>query len=647
DPDGNIYISSLTPAQIQINGRDMRMSAADLATLLKNLPPNAISRIEIVRTPSARYDASSSGGVVNVVLKKGIRLGVTGSVTAGFQQGSYGNQFAGFNLNNNDGKTRSFVNLNYNRRNNYERIATDRLFAPDSLLQQMAYTVYPGSSLSMNSGLTRELGTKWTLELDLNLNRNTFSNQTENGSRIETVSTRQTLSDNLTRVDNTGRSWNLGTGVETKYKIDTLGSEWTTDTYFYHSESDNDQTFRTESFSPFAGTFGGDGIVGNERSFLTLRTDWKQKWNARWVFETGVKTTTLHFRNAADYFREFGGDRSKDAARTSAYRYQETIHSGYLQASKTLGKDLVLKAGTRLENTRMTGRQRIPFDTTFRIRRTDLFPYLYLSKSLFKIAGYDLRGYLVYRRTIVRPGYEQLNPFPRYVDAYLTESGNPRLRPQFNRNYEANISVDERPIVAVGINETTDIFTGVIYQADSARSQALRTIDNVGRNREWYFRGIGAIPPGKKYFFVAGAQYNHNFYRGQYENRPLSFRRGTWTFFTYHTLKLGTRSVATLNGFLRLRGQQQFYELGSFGALNTSINRKFLRDKLILTLSMNDMFFTNQNTFRILQGTIDANGTRVADSRRFGLNIRFNFGIRKKEEKSDPFDTPSAEGQQP
>src|SRR5690242_5891074 len=69
DQDGNIYINSLTPASVQINGRDMKMSAEDIATMLKNLPPNSIARIEIVKTPSAKYDASGSGGIVNVVLK--------------------------------------------------------------------------------------------------------------------------------------------------------------------------------------------------------------------------------------------------------------------------------------------------------------------------------------------------------------------------------------------------------------------------------------------------------------------------------------------------------------------------------------------------------------------------------------------------
>ena len=290
-----------------------------------------------------------------------------------------------------------------------------------------------------------------------------------------------------------------------------------------------------------------------------------------------------------------------------------------------------------MENTYMKGRQIIPSDTTFSIERTDLFPYIYLSKTVMKIAGYDLRAYLVYRRTINRPVYEQLNPFPRYIDQYLSETGNPSLRPQFNQNYEANISVDERPLLAIGVNDTKDIFTNVIYQSDTSQSQAYRTYDNLGKNKEWYFRALGAIPPGGRYFAVLGTQYNHNFYEGLYENKPLAFKKGTWTFFTYQTFKIDKLSVITINGFIRLKGQQQFYELGTFGALNGSINRRFFKEKLVLTLSMSDMFFTNKNTFTISQGSITAFGTRESDTRRVGFSLRYNFGIRKKEENGNIF----------
>ena len=615
----------------------MRMSTADVATMLKSLPPNSISKIEILKTPSAKYDANSSGGIVNVVLKKGVKIGMTGSINGGFQQGTYGNQFIGFNLNNNTGKKTSTFNFNYGKRNSYEKIITNRIFNTDSILGQKAFTKYPGNTLYTAFGITWELGKKWELTYDGSLNYNNFHNSSGNDNSIEKISISQLLSNSINNVNNDGHSLSLGSGFETKYKIDSIGSEWTNDVFYTHTNNKSDQGFTTNYYSPIVRFFSGDGTADNERHHFTARSDLKLKMKNKFTFESGVQSTIHSVMNVTNYFREANGVRTKDLSRTNTFDYNQNINAFYLQGAKTIGKDFVAKFGTRLENTNIKGQQTIPDDTSFSIHRTDLFPYIYLSKSLMKIAGYDLRAYLVYRRTISRPNYEQLNPFNRYVDEFLTETGNPSLRPQFNQNYEANVSVDERPILAVGINDTKDIFTNVVYQSDTSQSQAYRTYDNLGENKEWYFRGLGAIPPGGRYFFVLGAQYNHNFYQGLYENKPLSFKKGTWTFFTYQTFKIDKRSVITLNGFLRLKGQQQFYELSTFGALNTSVNRKFLKEKLIVTVSLSDMFATNKNEFSLKQGSVDASGFRQSDTRRFGINLRYSFGIRKKEENTNMF----------
>jgi hypothetical protein len=641
DQDGNVYLSSMSPASIYINGREMKMSAADIATLLKNLPPNAISRIEIMRTPSAKYDASGTGGIVNIVLKKGVKIGMTGSATAGMQQGVYGNQFLALNINNSDGKKSSFINLNYSGRNSFEEIVTDRIFAPDSMLAQKAFTKYPGSSYFGSVGVTNSLKKNWDIDYGGSISYNDFNNNTENLSAIKKISTSDTITNNLNNVNNKGYSLNIRNGFEFTKKLDTLGSQWDNDIFHNYTQNKSDQVFSTIYYSPFLFFTGGDGSGDNKRNLFTAASDLKLKMKYRFTLETGVKTSLLHFKSITNYFKEAGGTRTKDNSRTNTFNYNENINAFYFQGSKTFLKNIILKAGARLENTNMEGKQTIPSDTSFAIHRTDLFPYVYLSKKVMSIAGYELRSYLVYRRTITRPVYEQLNPFPRYVDQYLSEVGNPSLRPQFTTNYEANISVDERPLLAIGFNKTSDIFTNVVYQADSSQSVAYRTYDNLGKNKELYLRGLGAIPPGKKYFFVVGGQYNHNFYEGLYENKPLSFKKGTWTFFTYHQLKLDKRSQFTLSGFVRLKGQQQFYELSHFGALNASLNRQFLKQKLIVTLSMNDIFYTNQNDFTIKQGSINANGNRRADTQRFGINVRYNFGIRKKEESNDLFNIES------
>lgn len=635
DQDGNIYLSSTTPAKVYINGREQRMSAADIATILKSLPPNAIASIEIMRTPSAKYDASGSGGVVNVILRKGIRIGLTGSLNTGLNQGRYGNQFIGFSLNNNNGKLSSYINVQASKRNSFEELITNRQFAQDTALNQDALTKYPANSYYLGYGFNYALTDKWEVNYDGRFTYNNSKTNSSNESIIRKISNGQVANNNIAFIYNTGKSYSINQGFNVKYKIDSAGSEWTTDLSFTYSPNNTGQIFTTNYLAPSVSIYNGDARIENNLNFFSANTNLTKKFSKKLTFETGLKTSVVNFDNSNNYFRGINGSRVKDNIRTGAYNYNENINAAYLQASKDFN-GIILKFGTRVENTNMRGNQLVPKDTSFSINRTDFFPYVYLSRNLMKVAGYDLRAFLVYRRTITRPAYENLNPSPRYIDPYLFESGNPSLRPQFTQNYEANISVDERPILAFGVNDTKDIFNQVVYQADSNKSQAYRTYVNLGKNKETYFRALGAIPPGRTYFFVAGVQYNHNFYQGYYENKPLQFNRGSWRVFTYHSLKFSPNTIIALNAWVFLKGQIQFYELSTFGQLNMYFSQQFYKKKLTVSLSGQDIFYTNKNEFVLTQGSINATGERKSDSKRFGVNLRYSFGIRKKEEAKVP-----------
>jgi hypothetical protein len=77
--------------------------------------------------------------------------------------------------------------------------------------------------------------------------------------------------------------------------------------------------------------------------------------------------------------------------------------------------------------------------------------------------------------------------------------------------------------------------------------------------------------------------------------------------------------------------------------LNFSVTQQLMNKKLTLTASVNDIFFTNRNEFALKQGSINAYGVRQSDTRRFGLNLRYNFGIRKREERNNLFNVESPE----
>jgi len=630
DQDGNIYLNGLTPAGVQINGRDLKMSASDIAILLKSLPPNSIQKIELIRTPSAKYDASGGGGLVNIVLMKGVKLGVNGSLNTGFAQGVYGNQFIGFNLNNNNDKLNSYVNAQYSNNDNYSITNTDRTITLDSVLKQQARALSPNNSISVGYGFGKTIKEKWELNYDGRMSQNKFDNTTNSESFLHQISLNQNSGNLKSYVDNKGTNNFINQSFRVKLKLDSVGGEWVNDFSYNFSNSNADQNYSNVLLSKNTST-GGNGNYGNDRNYYTFQSDIKKKGFGL-SLESGIKTSILYFDNHSNYTKTVLGLLAPDPFRTSLFNYTEQINAGYIQASKTWGP-IVLKVGTRVEQTIMQGHQLVPKDTTFSLNRADAFPYVYLSRKILMIMNYELRGFLVYRKTISRPSYDYLNPFAKYIDPFLYEIGNPNLKPQFTSNYEANISVDDKPLFAYGVNETTDIFTNVVYQSPTNKQVSYRTYDNLGKSKETYFRIIGVIPPGKKYFAVLGTQYNRNNYTGFYEGKPIVFNRGTWAIFTFQSFKIDGLSTITLNGFWRINGQQQFYELSNFGTLNTSINRQFLKKKLIITASYNDFLFTNKNHFELHQGTQNAIGYRESDTRRVGISLRYNFGFKPKENK--------------
>ena len=640
DQDGNAYLNSTTPATIQINGREVKLSAADLASLLKSLPANSIVKVEILRTPSAKYDASSSGGIINVVLKKGIKLGTNGTVNAGFFQGKYNTKFGGFNINKGSGKVNSSLSYNYTDRDNFEELNSNRFSKTDtSSINQRAYTRYPGNNHFIKMGVDYEVNKKLTIGYDGRSSFNNGLSTAKNDIDIISQNSGNVTAQNRSLISNDSRSFFLSNDIYSKLKIDSLGSEWETEISFDFFRNKNNQQYNNQFIFPVRPARAGSGDLDNKKNIIVAETDLTLKLKKAYTLETGGRFTSSGSRNSTLYYIDDNGSNKLDSFQTNRFKYKEEIGSLYLQISKTFA-GFTVKPGLRMEYTNINGTQLFPNDTSFGIKRTDFFPYLYLRHNLLTMMGFTLTGNLVYRKSISRPYYEALNPYPKYVDQYLFDIGNPSLSPQFTTTYEFNVQAEGFPVFSVGINDIQDIISNVSYQDDSSKI-VFRTFDNLGKNRETYFRFVGGIPPGgRKYFFYAGAQFNHSNYKGVYANEPLNYKRGSWTFFTYHNFKPNPLWNFSLNGFMRLKGLQNFYEINTVGQLNFSVNRSLLKKKMNVILSLNDMFYSNKYSFKIDQPTIRANGERFTDTRRIGLTVRYNFGIKPKEEKQEGFGEP-------
>lgn len=635
DDQGGIFLGNSNPATIYINGREQRLSSSDIANILRSLPPDNIQRIEIIRNPSTKFDAASTGGVVNVVLKKGVKIGRFGSTNIGFNQGKAGNRFGGINIYDTGSKSGYYINLSANQNAGLDDLSSERRSNAPFVLLQKGDTERKEHNGFLGFGFNQEVNSKWSWTLDSRINgsvsksNSTFENNTTTFEGKD-LSNMQNLVNNRTPFI----SHNNDLGLI--YKLDTTNSDVNFKLSFGQSWNDNTQEYQNNFRFPQLSPILGSGESHRRRTFILAQIDVTKEFKKDFRLETGIKSNIQNFKSDVDFLINDGqGGTVSDKERNNAYKFDEHLFAAYGQISKNFANKVSLTTGVRLESTDMKGFQTIPSDTSFKVIRADFFPYLFISRDIMKIATYPMKGTLTYRRTLSRPSYQNLNPAITILDLYNYRAGNPALNPQFTDNVEFKIGFDDVEVLAFGKNYTTGIISNVLYNDPNNPNLTVNTFDNIGKTDESYFKFTGAIPPVFKYFFVVGGQYNHLKYEGLYNGSPISFTRGSWQLFTFHRYKFTSNTSISMQGFMLIKGQRNLLELENFGQLNLSFNQQLLNKKLMISIYARDVFRTMENSFKLQQGNILFQGQQYNDNQRFGATVRYNFGIPTKKRNDD------------
>src|SRR5690606_10651218 len=118
---------------IMIDGKPTAMGGQDLANYLRGLPSSSIDRIDIITNPSAKYDAAGNSGIIDIRMKKDQRMGINGTLTAGYGQGIYPKANAGASFNYRNKKVNVFGNYNYGYRVGLNHLILDRNFFEDGV----------------------------------------------------------------------------------------------------------------------------------------------------------------------------------------------------------------------------------------------------------------------------------------------------------------------------------------------------------------------------------------------------------------------------------------------------------------------------------------------------------------------------------
>ncbi|SER51597.1 Outer membrane receptor proteins, mostly Fe transport [Pedobacter rhizosphaerae] len=410
DVDGNVQLRG-GAVRVLINGKPSGTMASSVSDALKMIPAEQIKSVEVITSPSAKYDAEGSGGIINIITKKSNAQGVSGTVNAAV--GTRQNNGA-FNLTAKTG--RLSVNTS---------LGTNLAYAQKSIVQFDNRTTYPNGLVNSTS---QDGFSKWSREgyngsfgLDYDFNAynnvsstikyNGFSNggpgsadYVINGQPFMNVSDMDMGFNNL--------DWN----VDYKHTTKKEGEEFSISGQL--SSGRNTTDFTNEIIGLFPAR--NNSNVGKNNEY-TAQTDYTYPFSKSTILEVGAKGI---FRNINSEFDESSQD----------FEYNQNVAAAYGVISFNLSKKLKFKGGVRSEYTQ------IDFNTqTSGLQKNDyfnVFPSAIISQTLKGNATLKLS----YNRRVQRPSLTYLNPFLNNSDPLNVRQGRPDLAPELSDNFELGYS---------------------------------------------------------------------------------------------------------------------------------------------------------------------------------------------------------------
>jgi outer membrane receptor protein involved in Fe transport len=421
-PQGEVSLRGNAGVIVLVNGR---RSGLTQGNALEQLQADQIERIEVITSPSARYDASGNAGIINIVLKKNKKAGFNGQVkvVAGIPNDTRINP----SLNYKSDKFNFFSTFGM-RKSDYEGIyTTDQVTGASSLKLHQ-------DEKRHDDGKMLYLGADYFISDKRTMTAAYLWNGTHDHDKTElNYDYRGTAPDSALRRN--GESWERRNYHQLEYNYTQLFSrakqKWTIDLQYDWWDSNKDWALATRKLYPALSDY--PGIRTNTRDAnrdLLVQSDWAQPIGKEALLELGFKTESRHVQydflaeqQAGDAYLIYKGlDNGLD--------YNEHIEGGYAQLGSKQGK-LSYLGGLRLEitGTRSSGR-----DGTYDNRKdyARLFPTFHLDYSLDAASVLQVH----YSRRISRPSLYQLSPYMELTDLNAQNTGNPDLNPAYSNLYE-------------------------------------------------------------------------------------------------------------------------------------------------------------------------------------------------------------------
>lgn len=631
DRDGNVSLKGKDGVMIMVDGRPTQLSGPDLANLLRNMSSNQLDQIEIMTNPPARYDAAGNAGIINIKTKKTAKAGINGSANFSVGQGRYSKTSEGFNFNYREGKVNLFTNLSHSYQKRFQDLQIDRnIFsgntgAIDKVFSQGADRVTTSNSYNAKAGIDFFASKKTTLGAVIGLNTRPGLAMNPNVTLIyNSAKDLQSITRAMVRNEMDWNSFN--TNLNFRRLIGAKGKELTADLDFLKYGSATDM-FMVNSYTDAPGNAyrKADSLRGDLPQDITVysgRIDYLYPVKKDMRFEAGIKSSIVRTDNDASYDSIQYGKIVHDFNRSNHFLYEENINAAYVNLSTPLSKKISAQFGLRLENTNAKGRQ-LTTSQNFDRHYTQLFPTAYFQYKADEKNNFGAN----FGRRVRRPGYQNLNPFIRFLDRYTYSQGNPNLKPSVSSNFEIAHTWKNLITTTLNYTSTKDVMQDVTQQKGD---EAYDMPSNVASLKQYGISVNTNLSVNKWWTSSINLNLFNDNYKGVISNVPVDLSATGFIINGTQQFKINPVLTAELSGAYRSGWLEGVVRIRPVGMVHAGLSRQVLKNKGTIRLSARDVFHTQRLKGRSLYGNVDFSIRQVSETQVVTLGFTYAFSKGKK-----------------
>jgi hypothetical protein len=644
DIDGAISLRGNNNVRILINGKPSSVAGFGDQDVFQQLPAEAIESVEVITSPSARYDAEGTAGIINIILKREKTLGFNGSIRGTLGDPKNSGVFVDLNLRTENfniftslgytDRTRpgnAFFNTEYTGISNFDRIIEDREYdrTGQNFNVNAGVEYFIDDMSSVTASFFGRLGDD--RDITTNITERFVGNDLDSrtlrlGSEIEEDESYQFAVNYEKRFDKENRDHKLTADLQYSKKDETSPSQI------------NENTVENNDIVAFQDNFESE----KEDSYLIQADYVRPIGDAQ--FEAGFRGD---YSNQNEVFRverldPSSGDIEVDENVSSDFDFQQNITAVYTQYGDKRGKFSYL-LGLRYENTQLKGKTTplVPgnsgrifdFDKNF----GGFFPTVNLVYEL----GEDENVTLGYNRRINRPRSWFLNPFPSQSSRINVFQGNPDLDPSFANAFDLGYLKRWEKLTLTGsiyFQRETDAFERV--ERDTGRlteEDGIPIIENIPIN----------LATEKRYGAEVGVLYNpikwlrtnlsFNYFRfeseGSFEGIEYGATNESYFGRFSSNVILPWKIQWQTNAFYRGPRVNAQTETDPIASIDLALSKDFLKDEnLTISLNVRDLFNSRKRDQFTVTENFTSNSSFQWRVRQVTATVVYRFNQQKREQ---------------